>query len=250
MQLRGLVELLQGWWSCCTYHHPPTPPATYWVSGVAVLTFPPPNPSNLQGWWSCCTYPPPHKQLTGLVELLYLHSPPPTQATYRVGGVAVLTPHHTSNLQGWWSCCTYSPSHKWLTGLVELLYLLPITQVTYRVGGVAVLTPHHTSNLQGWWSCCTYPPPHKQLTGLVELLYLLPITQVTYRVGGVDQLAGLAELDEALLQVGQWSLHQTLLLLVVGQQMVPQRLLQQAHLSDCHVPIKQLLRQPFVGRLV
>lgn len=48
---------------------------------------------------------------------------------------------------------------------------------------------------------------------------------VTHRVDGVDQFAGLAELHEALPQVVEGSLHKDLLLLVVVQQVVPQRLL-------------------------
>lgn len=49
----------------------------------------------------------------------------------------------------------------------------------------------------------------------------------THRVDGVDQLARLAELHEALPQVVEGSLHQNLLLLVVVEQVVPQRLLGQ-----------------------
>ena len=49
----------------------------------------------------------------------------------------------------------------------------------------------------------------------------------THRVDGVDQLAGLAELHEALPQVVEGPLHQDLLLLVVVQQVVPQGLLGQ-----------------------
>ena len=48
----------------------------------------------------------------------------------------------------------------------------------------------------------------------------------TYRVSSVDQFARLTELDHALLEVGQWTLNQHFLLLVVGKQVVPQRLLQ------------------------
>lgn len=44
-------------------------------------------------------------------------------------------------------------------------------------------------------------------------------------VDGVDQFTGLAELHEALPQVVEGSLHKDLLLLVVVQQVVPQRLL-------------------------
>lgn len=51
---------------------------------------------------------------------------------------------------------------------------------------------------------------------------------VTHRVDGVDQLAWFAELHEALSQVVQRSFHQNLLLLVVVQQVVPQRLLGQS----------------------
>ncbi len=47
----------------------------------------------------------------------------------------------------------------------------------------------------------------------------------THRVDGVDQFAGLAELHEALPQVVEGSLHEDFLLLVVVQQVVPQRLL-------------------------
>lgn len=47
----------------------------------------------------------------------------------------------------------------------------------------------------------------------------------THRVDGVDQLPGLTELHEALPQVVEGPLHQHLLLLVVVQQVVPQRLL-------------------------
>lgn len=49
----------------------------------------------------------------------------------------------------------------------------------------------------------------------------------THRVDGVDQLARLAELHEALPQVVEGSLNQNLLLLVVVEQVVPQRLLGQ-----------------------
>jgi len=49
----------------------------------------------------------------------------------------------------------------------------------------------------------------------------------THRVDGVDELAWLAELHEALPQVVERPLHQHLLLLVVVQQVVPQRLLGQ-----------------------
>lgn len=51
---------------------------------------------------------------------------------------------------------------------------------------------------------------------------------VTHRVDGVDQLAWFAELHEALSQVVQRSFHQNLLLLVIVEQMVPQRLLGQS----------------------
>lgn len=47
----------------------------------------------------------------------------------------------------------------------------------------------------------------------------------THGVDGVDQLAGLAELHETLPQVVEGPLHQNLLLLVVVEQVVPQRLL-------------------------
>lgn len=47
----------------------------------------------------------------------------------------------------------------------------------------------------------------------------------THGVDGVDELAGLAELHETLPQVVEGPLHQNLLLLVVVQQVVPQRLL-------------------------
>ena len=47
----------------------------------------------------------------------------------------------------------------------------------------------------------------------------------THRVDGVDQFAGLAELHEALPQVVEGPLHEDFLLLVVVQQVVPQRLL-------------------------
>ena len=45
----------------------------------------------------------------------------------------------------------------------------------------------------------------------------------TYGVGGVDQLPGLAELDQTLLELVEGPLHQNFLLLVVSQQVVPQR---------------------------
>ena len=51
-------------------------------------------------------------------------------------------------------------------------------------------------------------------------------------VGRVDELARLAELDERLLQVVEGALHEALLLLVVGQQVVPQRLLQVEIITD------------------
>lgn len=46
----------------------------------------------------------------------------------------------------------------------------------------------------------------------------------THRIDSVDQLAWLAELHEALPQVVERSLHEDLLLFVVVQQVVPQRL--------------------------
>lgn len=46
-----------------------------------------------------------------------------------------------------------------------------------------------------------------------------------HRVDGVDQLAGLAELHEALSEVIEGSFHKNLLLLVVVEQIVPKRLL-------------------------
>jgi len=49
----------------------------------------------------------------------------------------------------------------------------------------------------------------------------------THRVNGVDKLAGLAELHEALPQIVKGPFNQDLLLLVVVQQVVPQRLLGQ-----------------------
>lgn len=49
----------------------------------------------------------------------------------------------------------------------------------------------------------------------------------THRIDSVDQLAGFAELHEALPQVVEGSLHKDLLLLVVVEQVVPQRLLGQ-----------------------
>lgn len=64
----------------------------------------------------------------------------------------------------------------------------------------------------------------------------------THRVDGVDELAGLAELHETLPQVVEGPLHQNLLLLVVVQQVVPQRLLGEgfgvAH-NDHTVPVGQ-----------
>lgn len=47
----------------------------------------------------------------------------------------------------------------------------------------------------------------------------------THRVDGVDQLAGLAELHEALPKVIEGSFDQDFLLFVVVQQVVPKRLL-------------------------
>lgn len=49
----------------------------------------------------------------------------------------------------------------------------------------------------------------------------------THRIDGVDQFSGLAELHEALPQVVERPFNQDLLLLVVVQQVVPQRLLGQ-----------------------
>lgn len=49
----------------------------------------------------------------------------------------------------------------------------------------------------------------------------------THGVDGVDKFAGFAELHEAFPEVVQWSLHQNLLLLVVVQQVIPQRLFRQ-----------------------
>jgi hypothetical protein len=50
---------------------------------------------------------------------------------------------------------------------------------------------------------------------------------ITHRVDGIDQPAGPAELHQALSQVVKGSLHQNLLLLVVVEKVVPQRLLGQ-----------------------
>lgn len=49
----------------------------------------------------------------------------------------------------------------------------------------------------------------------------------THRVDGVDEFSGLAELHETLPQVVERTFHQDLLLLVVVQKVVPQRLLGQ-----------------------
>lgn len=49
----------------------------------------------------------------------------------------------------------------------------------------------------------------------------------THRVDGVDEFSRFAELHEALSEVVERSLHQNLLLLVVVQQVVPQRLLRE-----------------------
>lgn len=49
----------------------------------------------------------------------------------------------------------------------------------------------------------------------------------THRVDGVDQLSGFAELHETLSQVVKGTFDQDFLLLVVVQQVVPQRLLGQ-----------------------
>ena len=64
----------------------------------------------------------------------------------------------------------------------------------------------------------------------------------TYGVGGIDELARLAELSEALLEVVERPLHQHLLLLVVVEQVVPQRLLRRhfrvAHDDDAE-PVRE-----------
>ncbi len=52
-----------------------------------------------------------------------------------------------------------------------------------------------------------------------------PAVISTYRISCVDQFPWLAELDHALLQVVQWTLHEHLLFFVVRQQMIPQLLL-------------------------
>lgn len=49
----------------------------------------------------------------------------------------------------------------------------------------------------------------------------------THRVDGVDEFSGLAELHETLPQVVERTFHQDLLLLVVVQKVIPQRLLGQ-----------------------
>lgn len=46
----------------------------------------------------------------------------------------------------------------------------------------------------------------------------------THRIDGVHEFSGLAELHETLPQVVKWTFHQDLLLLVVVQQVIPQRL--------------------------
>lgn len=61
----------------------------------------------------------------------------------------------------------------------------------------------------------------------------MKVVCLTNRVGGIDELPGLAELDHALLEVRERPLHQHSLLLVVVQQVVPQRLLRQ-HLRVAH----------------
>ena len=50
------------------------------------------------------------------------------------------------------------------------------------------------------------------------------VHKVTARVEAVDELPRFGELDETLLEVGERSLDQTAGLLVVVQQVVPQRL--------------------------
>ena len=55
------------------------------------------------------------------------------------------------------------------------------------------------------------------------------VYSITYRVGRVDEFPGFAELYKALLHVVEWPLHQTFLLLKVGQQVVPQGLLKVKH---------------------
>ena len=42
------------------------------------------------------------------------------------------------------------------------------------------------------------------------------------RVHGVDQRPGLGELHQTLLEVGEWTIHQTVILLVVVEQMIPE----------------------------
>ena len=75
----------------------------------------------------------------------------------------------------------------------------------------------------------------------------------THRVDGVDQLARLAELHEALPQVVEGSLHQNLLLLVVVEKVVPQRLLGQglgvAH-DDNPIPTHTHIYSPFTVRVM
>lgn len=46
----------------------------------------------------------------------------------------------------------------------------------------------------------------------------------THRVDGIDEFSGLAELHETLSQVVERTFNQNLLLLVVVQQVIPQRL--------------------------
>lgn len=70
----------------------------------------------------------------------------------------------------------------------------------------------------------------------------------THRVDGVDQLAWFAELHETLSQVVERTLHQNLLLLVVVEQVVPQRLLGQSlriahndHAISAHIHTKSCI---------
>lgn len=78
----------------------------------------------------------------------------------------------------------------------------------------------------------TLGPPLQDACFLTTLFLLLwPVKagdhSSAYRIDSVHKLPGLAELHEALTEIVQGPFHQHLLLLVVVQQVVPERLLGQ-----------------------
>ena len=104
---------------------------------------------------------------------------------------------------------TVAPVTVVVAGAVVLLLL---TLESTSAAAVTLASPHGGS---GWLHRC------QGLLGAVGR----GLHEVPAGVDGVDQLLGLGELDHGALHVGDGTLHQQLVVLVVVEQVVPQRLL-------------------------